>query len=147
MAALADRLLDNRLITVWIPAGISKLTDAMNRFIENPVILSWIPSVVLAVTGFFNHLTDNLVYFLRHSVFSPRKTADYSLSLSEKNSLAVGEALNHFSNRKDHVAVLEALKKKTEQANQYLVYSVSFGLLLLMFGLCAVLIYLLFIAG
>lgn len=147
IAVLADRLLDNRLITVWIPACISTFVEGLNHIIHNPFMQTWIPSVILAVTGFFNHLTDNLVYFLRHSVFSPRKTADYSLSLSEKNSLAVGEALNHFSNRKDHVAVLEALKKKTEQANQYLVYSVSFGLLLLMFGLCAVLIYLLFIAG
>ena len=145
-ARICDRVLDNRLTTTWIPSFVKALISILDHFIENSLILSWIPSIIHKTTDFFSRLTDNAFFLLRHTVFSPQKTADYSLSLSEKADLAVGETLNQFSVKKDHVAALEAYKKKANQANRYLVYSVSFGLLLLMLGLCFMIIYLLFIA-
>ncbi len=164
-----DRVLDNRLITFRIPscvkafigmldrsvdclAGspipslISRLTGLLDHVIENSFVLSRIPQWIRRITEFFSRLTDNAFYLLRHSVFSPQKRADYSLSLSEKADLAVGETLNHFSPGKDHVAALEAYKEKANQTHRYLVYSVSFGLLLMMLGLCFVIVCLLLFA-
>ena len=62
---------------------------------------------------------------------------------AEKADLAVGEALNRVSPKKDHVASLVSARKEADRAGQYLSRSVSFGLLLLVLGLFASLLYLL----
>ena len=143
IARLFDRLLDNPLVLKWIPQGVTAAAKGMERVVENPLFLRWIP----AAAGFLSRCAEQAVDFfcvgLRHTLFRPLKIQDHQLSLSEKADLAVGEALNRVSPKKDHVASLVSARKEADRAGQYLSRSVSFGLLLLVLGLLASLLYLL----
>ena len=118
-AACCDRVLDNRLVRVWIPSAAVGLCRALDS------------------------AADDVVLALRHSLFRPSREKDYRLSLTQKSELAVGRVLNRVSPGKDHVATLISTKNEAERINRYLSRSVSFGLLLMALGLLAVLIYLL----
>ncbi len=152
----ADHILDNRLLRVWIPAAVSALTRALDCIVDNRLLRVWIPAAVSALSRAVENGPDALVVALRHSVFRTQKVSDHSLSVQDQILLAEGEGRNRlsdFRNRHsrhpsakpatDHVARAFSIKKEARRADFRFSRSVSFGLLLLSLGLCAVLIYLL----
>lgn len=120
---------------------------ACDRVLENPLVRVWIPACAVRITRGLEKMTDHLVLMLRRTLFRPLKIKDYTLSLHEKADLALGESWNRVSPKKDHVALLVSAREEAAKANRYLTRSVSFGLLMLVLGLCVVMVYLLFGAG
>lgn len=142
-AQLCNHLAENRLTLIWIPRAASCLARGLESFLENPFCLRWIPAAAFALCRGLERCADGLVLLLRHSLFRAEKVKDYSLPLSEKANLTLGEAWNHLSPGRDHVAMLISRKKEAEKAGLFLSRSVSFGLLLLALGLLIFLIFLL----
>ena len=145
LASAADHLLDQPLVWTWIPRAVTTLTQGLDNILSNRVMLSWIPRAVTALTRGLEKCTDFAALAMRHTLFRPQKIADANLTLSEKTDLVVGQALNRVDAKHDHISRLSSVRREADKANRYLIFSVSFGLLMLAFGLCAMLIYLLFI--
>ena len=137
--------LENPLFLRRLPRAAAAAARGLNAAVENRLLLRGLPALVFRVTRALELAADSLVLRLRHSLFRSGRIRDPVLSASEKADLAVGEAWNHLSPRRDHVALLVAAKKEAEKAEHYLSRSVSFGLLLLALGLLCTLIYLLIV--
>ena len=146
-ARACDRVLENPLVRVWIPGMVSALVRGLEHAVENRFMLGRIPACAVRITRGLEKMTDHLVLMLRRTLFRPLKIKDYTLSLHEKADLALGESWNRISPKKDHVALLVSAREEAAKANRYLTRSVSFGLLMLVLGLCVVMVYLLFGAG
>ena len=154
-AACCNRLLDNPLVLKGIPAAVTGLTRGADRIADNPLMQKWIPAAAAALTRTAENAPDRLVVGLRHSLFRAEKVSDHSLSLGDQLLLAEGEGRNRVSaflnrllhrtgkTRTDQVARVFSVKKEAQRTDFRFTRSVSFGLLMLSLGLCAVLIYLL----
>ena len=142
-ASLCDHVLDNRLIRVWIPKAAVGLCRGLEHLVENPLFTVWIPKLFMGICRVLERALDDLAVALRFTLFRPVKVQDYTLDAGDKTRLAVGEALNTVDPRHDHVASIMSRKKEADEVNHYLTHSVSFGLLLLLIGLVALLVYLL----
>jgi hypothetical protein len=145
VARCFDHALENPLFLRLLPRAAAAAARGLNAAVENRLLLRGLPALVFWVTRALELAADSLVLRLRHSLFHSGRIRDPELSASEKADLAVGEAWNHLSPRRDHVALLVAAKKEAEKAEHYLSRSVSFGLLLLALGLLCTLIYLLIV--
>ncbi len=144
-ARLADRALENPFVLSLFPRLARLVSRGLDRAVENPFVARRIPAAVSFLGRQLDRAADSVVLALRHSLFRPQKEKDYELSLREKADLAVGEAWNRFSPKRDHVALLVSTRWEARRLGRFFSRSVSAGLLLLVLGLLAVLLYLLFL--
>ncbi|MDO5435567.1 MAG: proton-conducting transporter membrane subunit [Clostridia bacterium] len=154
----ADRLIDNPFCMKIFPAIITALTRGLEHTVENSFCTKAVPACVTGITRTLDKGTDTAAVALRHTLFRREKKADHTLSAGDRIRLRAGSAMNrsdaamdalfhekeYKGRRKDHVARLFALKDETYKANRYISRSVSYGLLLVAFGLCAALVWLIF---
>lgn len=140
-----DKALENPFFLSLVPRGACGAARGLDRAVENPLLFRWIPAALSGLTRLLDRAADCAVLFLRHSLFRPEKEKDYAISLPEKADLALGEALNRVSPKRDHVAWLVSSRLEAGKLSHGLSHSVSAGLLLLVLGLLVCLIWLLFL--
>ncbi len=153
-----EHAVENPLVLRWLPGAVTRLVRGMERAVENPLALRWLPEAVTRLVRGLDDAVDALATALHRSLFRAQKLSDHSLSPADQLLLAEGNTRNRLSalfsrvlrrrSRRpatDHVARAFSLKEEVFRTDQYISRSISWGLLLLCLGLCAMLIYLLVI--
>ena len=139
---------DWRLIREWIPAGVTAVTRFFARLPESRLVQKGIPAAVTAVTRFAAEATDMLALILRRTVFRWKK-ARRQVPVGNRLTWCAGGWLNRLTRgrarrkRRDYREVLAMDAAALNRRSERILGSVSYGLLLLAFGLLVTLVYLL----
>ena len=137
-----------RLIREWIPAGVTAVTRFFAGLPESRLVQKGIPAAVTAVTRFAAEATDMLALILRRTVFRWKK-ARRQVPVGNRLIWYAGGWLNQLTRsrgrkkRRDYREVLAMDAAALNRRSERILGSVSYGLLLLAFGLLVTLVYLL----
>ena len=159
LLSVPDRLImgyaDSALIRQYIPRFVSAVVSFVASLPESRLIKDWIPRACMFITRFLVELPEIVVYFSRRTIFHFRKTRK-PVPVGTRVTYALGTGLNrivrilnrtlliHHPLREDYEYVLDASHEEAHREVEEIGHSVSYGLLLLVLGLTAVILILLF---
>ena len=165
VASFLDYIPNSRLVTVWIPKGVSTVFSFLDHLPDSRLIKEWIPKGITAVFSFFDHLPESWFFMkllpgicvavsrLFDSLMDTALLFIRSLFLTNRTDLQY--AKNHNPITRLSCAITEALyriglvpgklvRRRDPDDTQYgnsLTNAISFGLLITAIGIVAAILY------